>query len=326
MPINVTFTPSTVMVRRTHDYSPLCDTDAMTAEVTVLLIGNIGNQLFQAAAALRYAPSCPKGVRFIRYVGQWADQPTIADLLGWEVSVPSRIDRARIPELARDPSPLNPLLARMAERGERKGHRTFVRQRNPFDAFPGGLADTSIVLAGYFQDRSWWTPTWRTVAEAVRRRAPAGWDELRGETPAVLQYRQGDYTQLRWGLGGDYYRRALRTAGLRHRDVIVTGDEDRVPTWLDDVLVEFGCRRASARALTGKKPMDDFWTMAAASTLILPNSTFSWWSAAVATLSDPPSVVVYPRPWIPNSWDASDPPDFGVDGWVAVESGLPPVR
>ena len=115
----------------------------------------------------------------------------------------------------------------------------------------------------------------------------------------------------------------LRGEGIE--EVVLQADEPAFIPWLRRFVESAGLRVVDPVRLTGEPARDDFWNLVAGATLVLPNSTFSWWAGAVATARDPDVRVLYPDPWLPNRWTAEELPDMGLPGWTSVPSHLSPI-
>jgi hypothetical protein len=301
----------------------------MAADVISTLNGGLGNQLFQYCAA-RHAALATGGTtcQLLLLQGHgadWRQHVDISSFLDVDVRRPTRIDRARWDEFTHDASPLNHVFKRTSRMLEGRGSWLTVRQRSPFDEAPEFEAGRHVKLQGFFQHPDWFLDSWRNLAREVVDRAPAGFTELADRRRIVVHVRRTDYVREGWDLGPHFYRDALRALGAEGREVVLVSDEPRFREWFRESVHSLDCSVVGPEILTGRSEVDDFWNVAAARTAVVANSSYSWWAAAVATARDDRVRVAYPRPWFPNRWTRTSPPDLGLPGWTASDSGLPEV-
>ncbi len=151
-----------------------------------------------------------------------------------------------------------------------------------------------------------------------------------------VHFRRGDFVALGWALGLDYYDRALAAVQERSPDVCVrVFSDDRVfATLVEEHLVGRGFAMAPAEPDLaahgpgrGEPTIAALVTMARCDHLVMDNSTFSWWAAAVGDQLDGSAgrLVVCPEAWHPNrpsnalrrpEWLAIDSHDFDPGGHV----------
>lgn len=297
----------------------------MTAEpgVLVTLRGGLGNQLFEYAAALRAMRETGLSTYELLFVESWYS-PDITDFIDVIARHPTRGDRARWSELAEQPGPLRPLLRRTAQVHERRTPRLVVAQYSPFAPPPSLPVGQLVKLDTFCQHPGWWQDDWRTVVAALLERAPAGYAELVQRRRTVINLRQrADYIRETWQLPLAYYDRLMgELAQSGVAEVVIQADEPAFLPWFQRLVESAGLRVIDHVDLTGEPARDDFWNLAAGSTLAIPNSTFSWWAAAVATARDDGARVLYPTRWLPNRWTSTPIPDMGLPGWTSLPSHL----
>ncbi len=299
----------------------------MSADVITWLEGGLGNHLFQYAATLR-ALRESGGSSYRLVLVDTAFSPIITDFADVDLRPVGIDDRARWIDLAIRPGPLRPFLHRSAMIREPRSTRTVLRESGLFSPPPPIERGEPLLLRGFFQHPAWWADDWMTVARALVARAPDGYADLVAHERAVISLRQrGDYSRLGWALMPGHYDQvidALRALGCA--EVVVLADELALIPWFTRVLEAAGLRVLAPTRLTGDKATDDFWNLAAARTMALPNSTFSWWAGAVATARDPEVNVLFPDPWLRNYWSDAGTPRLGLPGWQAIASEFPPPR
>ena len=307
----------------------------MSADVVTLLHGGLGNQMFQYAATLHAARATgTHDIRLILFGDQWSgeEHPLLRDFLDVDLHWPTRADRRRWPRLARG----NGLLARIdrarAASFERRQERVVIRQDTPFDAPIPLERGQQVLLDGYFQNLGWIEDTWTEVADALLERAPTGFAALAAERRTAIKLRRSDYVGFGWDMPPDFYLEAMSALDIHDTEVVATCEEPSFLPWFSAVIAPSGCRVAPSVPLTGASAVDDFWNLAAAGRLVLANSSFCWWAAAVAERhaqreGRPGSVqIAYPRPWITNLWSDRPPSDLGLPTWRPCPSGIPETR
>jgi|SRR5581483_7241824 len=147
------------------------------------------------------------------------------------------------------------------------------------------------------QRPAWWYGYWQNpmIVDAAPdlRRAFAKTDAERkprdGRIGVAVHLRRGDYA-LR--LIPEYFLRALHLVADEHGCPV---DELFVILVTDDPVaatkINWPCEMEVAQ---GTDPVSHFRSLASAETLILSNSTFSWWAAQ---LGEAARLVVAPKPW-----------------------------
>lgn len=163
---------------------------------------------------------------------------------------------------------------------------------------------------GFFQDEaSLALPTDATtalVAEYRRKTSIA----TSAEGRPVLHVRRGDYTtspaaQRTFGtLSRLYYEAACSRLGIRIDDCVIYTDDPAT------VQREFDVPRSDIVGPEDiESPLDTLVAMSRASALVIPNSTFSWWAAELA--SGVPVAA-------PSTWFFDRPGNLRRADWVAV--------
>ncbi len=295
----------------------------MPASNIVILHGGLGNQLFQHAALRSLDPAGNAKVRHLFGGDHWPENhPTLRDIPGVEVNFPNYLDMARWRGSRFFGSWKRGLLDRSAALHELVSRTTVIRQQSPFEQRPLLNPHHSFLLDGYFQHPSWFAGTWVSLAQELLGKAPIGFSELVAKEHTVVKVRRTDYLDLGWELPADYFLRAFERAGLHGSKVVVSFEDESEKEWLDEVASRLDIELIDSTRLSDNEVLDDFWNMAAARTLILANSSFCWWAAAVASVRNPDTLILYPDPWVVNLWDSVPPPDLGLPGWIDVESGL----
>lgn len=187
-----------------------------------------------------------------------------------------------------------------------------------FDPDLLALSERVPMVRGYFQSHKYLELGSDLVRRAIRSRAPSSlWAQLlieRADTHRILgvHARRGDYWAAQNRIG------VLDvTAWLLDMRLFTDFDE----TWVfsDDEMAaaqiakQIGC---SARAISkpdGVSDLDVLQVMSHCTSLMISNSSFSWWAAVTGAKER----VFYPSPWFR---DLPDPTGLVPESWVALKS------
>jgi hypothetical protein len=270
--------------------------------IVVEIIGGLGNQMFQYAAATTLA--CRLGAALRLDVGGFADYPLRRFELG-EWRVPVEIATADEVRLARRDDLPRRLVRRLARLARRPVCDVYVEPSfhcddSFFDLRP------PIWLRGYFQ-----SPRYFAGNEDAIRRGFTLRDELSSDAaalsaaiaatpmPVSLHVRRGDYVtnahtkSVHDSVDVAYYRRAIEiidalTAGAAHY-FIFSDDPDYVRATYGEL------RRHTVIDGSGRRPHEDMILMSQCRHNVIANSSFSWWGAWLN--ANPDRRVVAPRAW-----------------------------
>ncbi len=292
-------------------------------EVIFEMRGGLGNQMFQAAAALGLAAS----------TGRFPvlDMGAIPLPTGDPVREHIRDD---VLDTFRTLAGVRRLYRRagLIGRVERAGRRLRPSYREPegligFDPdFPSRATEQRF--AGYFM-------SWRYFGSAMTGpralfgigSAPSSrWfrqqlAHIQRERPIALHVRLGDYqehTSVYGALGPTYYERALREviALVGQRPVWVFSDDSEAAAIRVDGLgasIRFVDHPAS------EHPLMSLWLMSQADALIGANSSFSWWAAYLATRAHRPNAFPYPH-FVSDA--LPEPQAYYPPAWMRIPRGV----
>ncbi len=287
------------------------------------IIGGLGNQMFQYAAArsLATARKQPLYLDLSDFSGyrlhqgfelakvfsgtfEAADAQQLEQVLGW---------RAR------------ESLRRMFKRRQMALFRNehFVVEPQ-FDYWPGFFnVPNDCYLVGYWQSERYFKP----VAEKIRKEfafksAPAGHNEyvagqIAGCNAVSLHVRRGDYasnarTRMVHGLLPlDYYRDAASRIAEQVPSPVFFVFSDELDWAREYLKLPFPCRFIGQNQ--GSESYKDMQLMSLCRHHIIANSSFSWWGAWLNPAAD--KIVVAPRRWFADEQDVSD---LFPRGWVAL--------
>lgn len=252
--------------------------------------GGLGNQLFQLAAAIGLAPDGDG--RLLRPVHRF--------LLDIEDVAPKLVPRIVRDDLRMVRSIPPSLRYRQAIR---ELHGAFAPRPN-FSRRPH-------LIEGYFQHPDWYTAALPRIVDGLLDAAPRGFAAA-PDRPPVVNVRGGDYAHHGWLLPASYYVRAAQAAAI---DEAITISDDAAHGELIAATLTAAGRPAAPPQPS--MPISDFWALAATPTVVMANSTFTWWAMHVGDelyrRAGLTRTVVFPSEWLKGAGvDLCDP------GWLAI--------
>lgn len=301
-------------------------------KIAIRLLGGLGNQMFQYAAARALAEENEADLLFD--VSAFAEYPDRAYALE-PFRVAARI--AEEDELAEFPTPpgapgrIGRLRSRlmgnlgmpMPKTAKNNGKRAY---REPFFEYSPELLKLKpdVYLEGYFQSELYFRHMADTIREELTLLHPlegeaAKWAERIKASEAVsLHVRRGDYVndpeaaKAHGVLDTDYYRNALPhvTKGMMSPELFVFTDD---PEWVEssfDIGKPFTLVAGNLGA-----PYVDMMLMRLARAHVIANSSFSWWGAWLASFAGP---VVAPKNWFGPSRRRWNTRDLLPQRWITL--------
>jgi hypothetical protein len=305
--------------------------------ITILMMGGLGNQMFQYAAAKALAER--HGVRLALDMGGFRDDKNRSFLL----------DKLNIPEAATDSfhsdagqngSASHFFWARWRQRADRILSIAGLPQlpapansyREPHFQFDRRFltlgAETS--LFGYFQSELYFSSIAQAMPRFFEPRDPLG-EVARiaaariaaSALPVSIHIRRGDYTQASTAsvhslLDQNYYRKALEwmeaRLGSKLFELFVFSDDlDQASQVLGFVPPE----RVNYVRSDPERPWEDMALMARCRHQIIANSSFSWWGAWLNR--SPQKIVIAPRYWFtPAAMRDRNTCDLYPPSWILV--------
>jgi hypothetical protein len=292
-------------------------------EIVVDLTLRLGNQLFQYAAARQleldgatvvfskrtYQPSgglAESTERLERFTGATLPLASTLQELATGYVPPTNIASPRVNIVLRAPI-IFPTV-----------HRIY--RPTSFEPRPATLPSWSRYrIQAYFQHRSWFDRGLASVLDQIE----SATHDARVQCPTFdlcVNLRRGDYIGMGWDLSYDYYLRALElfpADGIK--SVVVTSDDRLTASVFSEILRTEGYDSCTAIEAIDATQSDagasidpvlrDFSLIANARNLVMSNSTFCWWAAAlgdVLTSESSNRIVAYPRGWVEFKDDESD--------------------
>jgi hypothetical protein len=304
--------------------------------ITVAVMGGLGNQMFQYAAAKALAERHGVGV--------------VIDVepVGRDRKRSYMLDRLQVPErpIARDEdysAALRAMAAHTALTWRGRAARLMVRLglgRPP--QLPNTYSELhfhfdpnffnqgpKLRLYGYFQSELYFAPIADTIRRLFQPREPLGpaaeeiARQIAGATlPVSVHVRRGDYLKASVGsvhgiLEAGYYARALRLmAGALGADMTLFVFSDD-PAAAEAVIATVPGHRTVIVRGDPDRPWEDMALMARCRHHIVANSSFSWWGAWLNPSAD--KVVIGPRLWFaPEALRRYNLCDLCPPSWILI--------
>jgi len=305
--------------------------------ITIPVMGGLGNQMFQYAAA--------KALAERHGVGLAIDLSSVSR----DQKRSYMLDRLRVPEqpTARDPE-MSAALKGLATQAALKWRGRVVRRLKRFGVdFTPQLPTTyaekhfcfdpaffdqgpTIRLYGYFQSELYFAGIADKLRELFQPREPlsapaeATARQIAAATlPVSVHIRRGDYvssasaSRVHGILDAAYYTKALRLmAGLIGADatLFVFSDE---PEAAEAVINAVPGQRAVIVRGDPRRPWEDMTLMAQCRHHVIANSSFSWWGAWLNP--SPDKIVIGPRRWFqPEELRRNNVCDLCPQGWILI--------
>jgi hypothetical protein len=140
-------------------------------------------------------------------------------------------------------------------------------------------------------------------------------EQIQQQTSLCVHVRRGDFVNNSYHsvLQDDYYDQALQkiTEKVAIENIYVFSDDidwckDNIKFPVETMFV--------GNEYSGERGIGHFWLMQQCKHFIIPNSTFSWWTAWLADYSN--KVVVMPKKWLSN--DSINYQDIIPPGWISL--------
>lgn len=289
--------------------------------VHVHLLGGLGNQMFQYAAARAIAVRCNAPlVLDASWLSDGAQRPFALR--------PFQI-KADILQPAPFRLPLNPSLRRLARRLSRRfaprklGAPVYREKSFRYDAGVP-LRRAPVYLYGYFQSEKYFADCSGVIFEDFRIAAPPHpatqklLERIEASDAICLHVRRGDYVtdpsvNAFHGLCPlDYYHRGLEdVAGRLSRPECFVFSDD--PAWVRENL-KLDVPMTLVDIHGPGEAHEDLRLMAACHSYVIANSSLSWWGAWLGRRSG--KRVVAPRQWFRSA--SRDASDLVPDRWVRL--------
>lgn len=297
--------------------------------ITAYLTGGFGNQLFVAAAG--FALSQRLGCQLFLDVSGLEQPGEIRSFALSELDFGATVLGAESPwagdHPARGQSGLGRFHRKLTRRSSSKVYREGVKSHpSDFDRL-----DVGTTIVGYFQRAEYFASADDAIAEIIE--APSRRQDLgdhakprnaRLGSHITLHVRRGDYltpnTRSYHGLAtAAYVKRALGLVRKIHGDIpaVVFSDSPQL------VMEELASLRDLHFVMQDEHSSDLFRVldMSRGESMVMSNSSYSWWAAWLMSRRDPSAVVVAPRPWFS---DERATPGLLAPSWLTLDSRYEP--
>jgi hypothetical protein len=289
--------------------------------VKTQIVGGLGNQLFQFYAGVYLATRTDSELTldFSKVaVSGTVHESSINQL------VVGKCYRAQLQEI----SPLRSLIWRIFQKLVReikqlryislKVLRVHQSTQIGFDPVIENLSPP-IEIHGYYQSWRYLEYCREIGIEDPKLKVSSDWykslhEKMVSENAIGIHVRRGDYLSLTdsFGILGErYYKDALQLAQVKKPDAIVyvfSDDINYAQSLFAESNFNFVVEPKDSIAA------ESMFLMSACTTLIIANSTFSWWGAV---LGEKEKDVYAPKKWFRN---LEDPKDLIPESWIRVES------
>ena len=300
----------------------MTDDPCMNGTVTIRLMGGLGNQMFQYAAALGLAMR--QGKALMLDISHFEADKTRPYYL-CHLKVPQDIDTS-----ARPAKPVsNSITARVIRRIKRSTCSEGVYREPHFHFDPAlfSLSGVDIRLNGYFQSPHYFDKVEELLRERFQPKAPlsvtaADWASRIAASPRSisLHVRRGDYLKAPYSavhtaLDRGYYDRAVDLiqdlAG--EAEFFLFSDE---PDFIAETFADLP--RSHVVRSDPTAPWEDMFLMARCQHNIIANSSYSWWGAWPNPAVD--KRVIAPARWFtPDELAARNALDLYPDNWILLK-------
>lgn len=291
-----------------------------------LLVGGLGNQLFGYFAGLYLSRHL--GVDFI---------PHVAKRQRGETQYTSGIESFELSNPLFQGSDFKFRTILFYRRAKRRALRVFgfspleaehfskLHSATPIGNDPDILtAPKGSVIEGYFQTYMYFSSLHDFDAQALKLKSRSSWFEEKERemmelNPIVMHVRRGDYVNPKnrkiGALSSEFFRSALLS-------IFLTETSSMRPVWvfsddIENVRDEFEFLNLFnthfVKVPDNSDPAESLSLMSLASSIIISNSTFSWWAATLSSSAK----IVAPSKWFK---EMDDPDDLIPDHWIRIDS------
>jgi hypothetical protein len=160
----------------------------------------------------------------------------------------------------------------------------------------------SYILNGYFQNKSWYLQSLKEVTDEILNKSKKKILDKFPENEMVIAIRRSDYTKLGWELNLNYYWQSIKILNPnKKKKITLISEDDQFLNLFYEKLKKQGYRTKPARINSRfPKSVSDFCHLIKSENLIIANSSFSWWAAAIRSkLNYNNSDVIIPKNWYP---------------------------
>ena len=279
----------------------MSDRSSVNGAVVIRLLGGLGNQMFQYAAALGLSDQLNRKL--------YLDVSTFDAYKTW----PYQLDVLQVPQDIYSGPPVagpvsSSLVSRIARRlnGDRAFRDGVYREQNfHYNPISADLSSDEILLDGYFQSPQYFLGAEDLLRARFQPKSPftatsAGWAEKisASNCSVSLHVRRGDYlsataSSVHAALGLGYYHRAIALM----QDLVGTDTDFFLFSDDPDYATENFAKSPRFHVVRSdpSAPWEDMFLMANCKHNIIANSSYSWWAAWLN--NSPERRVISPAQW-----------------------------
>jgi hypothetical protein len=159
-----------------------------------------------------------------------------------------------------------------------------------------------FILRGFFQNSTWYNDVLQEVCDEIISSSKEKIFDSFEESELVVQFRRSDYIRYNWEINIDYYFKALAILNKNKEKKITIVSED---IQFNDLLYN-KLKSKGYKILPMKvnkhflKSVSDFVTLIKSKNLIMANSSFGWWAASIRSkMAYDDKTVILPKFWFP---------------------------
>jgi hypothetical protein len=180
-----------------------------------------------------------------------------------------------------------------------------------------------FLLNGYFQNPSWYKCVLKEVCEKIfvnLKKKSKDFDE----NGLVIAFRRSDYIKLGWEINLNYYITALKYLNKKKNIKVLVVSEDKVFNKIFTKHLKYLgyiVKEPDIRVKNYPKSFIDLISIIKSKNLIISNSSFNWWGAAIREFYGyENSKVIFPKNWYPKNLNYKHP-GF-LEGWSEMDNSF----
>jgi hypothetical protein len=180
-----------------------------------------------------------------------------------------------------------------------------------------------FLLDGYFQNPNWYQSVLKEVCKKIVVNSEKIYKDF-DENELVIAFRRSDFIKLGWEINLDYYINALKHLNKKKESRILIVSEDQVFNRIFTKYLKhsgFKVSNPDKRIKNYPKALSDLFSIIKSKNLIISNSSFGWWGAAIRELYGyENSKVIVPKNWYPKKIKYKHP-GF-LKGWLRFNNSF----
>jgi hypothetical protein len=264
-------------------------------KIKVELIGGLGNQLFQHAAAKKLQKKFSNyKIIYYNYKTKWSDQSVNIDFF-LEIKKNKKIFNYYLNKYQR----LKDFLFGYVINDLRGGKGCEEKDKFNFENIP---KKKNFILRGFFQNIIWYNDVLDEVCNEIVSCSKEKIFDSFEESELVVQFRRSDYIKYGWEINIDYYFKALAILNKnKAKKITIVSEDIQFNDLLYNKLQSEGYKILPMKVNKNfLKSVSDFTTLIKSKNLILANSSFGWWAASIRSkMGYDDKTVILPKLWFP---------------------------